>query len=42
MKVNREQMAMLLFRLMLNRADAGTVNSSPFTDLVGEIYNGAI
>jgi hypothetical protein len=42
MKVNREQMALLLFRFMLNRSSAGTVNSSPFTDLVGEIYNGAI
>lgn len=42
MKVNREQMALLMFRFMLNRSSAGTVNSSPFTDLVGDLYNGAI
>lgn len=41
-KVTREQMALLLFRFMLNRSSAGTVNSSPFTDLCDSTYHGAI
>lgn len=40
--VTREQMAMLLFRLMLGKDSAGTLNSSPFTDLYDPTYNGAI
>ncbi len=41
-KVTREQMALLLFRLMLAREDAGNVNSTAFTDLYNETYHGAI
>ncbi len=41
-KVTREQMAMFLFRLMLGRDNAGTVNSTSFTDLYDETYHGAI
>nr|MBQ4318341.1 S-layer homology domain-containing protein [Clostridia bacterium] len=41
-KVTREQMAMLLFRLMLGRSNAGTTNSTDFTDLYDETYHGAI
>ena len=41
-KVTREQMAMLLFRLMLGRDDAGQINSTAFTDLYEPHYNGAI
>ena len=40
--VTREQMATLLFRLMLGRDDAGRVNTTPFTDLYEPYYNGAI
>ncbi len=40
--VTREQMATLLFRLMLGRDDAGRVNTSKFTDLYEPYYNGAI
>ena len=40
--VTREQMALLLFRFMLQRSSAGTVNSSPFKDLYDETYHGAI
>lgn len=40
--VTREQMALLLFRLMLNKADGGRVNTSPFKDLYDDTYNGAI
>ena len=40
--VTREQMALLLFRLMLNKADGGRVNTSPFKDLYDATYNGAI
>ena len=40
--VTREQMAILLFRLMLNKKDAGKVNVSAFTDLYDETYHGAI
>ena len=40
--VTREQMALLLFRLMLNKADGGRVNTSPFTDLYDDTYSGAI
>ncbi len=41
-KVTREQMALLLFRLMIGKDTAGTVNTSPFTDLNNETYSGAI
>ncbi len=41
-KVTREQMALLLFRLMLAREGAGNVNSTAFTDLTDETYHGAI
>lgn len=40
--VTREQMATLLFRLMLGRDDAGRVNTTHFTDLYEPYYNGAI
>lgn len=40
--VTREQMAMLLFRLMLGRSNAGNVNSTDFVDLYDDTYNGAI
>ncbi|MBO5274763.1 MAG: S-layer homology domain-containing protein [Clostridia bacterium] len=40
--VTREQMALLLYRLMLGRNNAGSVNSSPFTDITDETYFGAI
>ncbi len=41
-KVTREQMALLMFRFMLNRSSAGTVNTSPFKDLRDDTYSGAI
>ncbi len=40
--VTREQMALLLFRLMLNKKDGGPVNTSPFKDLYDDTYHGAI
>jgi len=40
--VTREQMAMFLFRLMLNKDDAGRVNTTKFADLYEPYYNGAI
>lgn len=40
--VTREQMAALLFRLMLGRDDAGRVNTTSFTDLYEPYYHGAI
>ncbi len=40
--VTREQMSILLFRLMLGRDDAGRVNTTNFTDLYDPFYNGAI
>lgn len=40
--VTREQMAALLFRLMLNKEEAGRVNTTGFTDLYEPYYNGAI
>ncbi len=40
--VTREQMALLLFRLMLNKQSGGRVNTSPFTDLYDDTYHGAI
>ncbi len=40
--VTREQMAMLLFRTMLARDNAGIVNGTAFEDLYDETYNGAI
>lgn len=41
-KVTREQMALLLFRLMVAKSNAGSLNTSPFTDLYDETYHGAI
>ena len=41
-KVTREQMALLLFRLMIGKDTAGTINTSPFTDLSNDTYSGAI
>ena len=40
--VSREQMASLLFRLMLGRDDAGRKNTTRFEDLYEPYYNGAI
>ncbi len=40
--VTREQMALLLFRLMLNKKNGGRVNTSPFKDLYDDTYHGAI
>ena len=40
--VTREQMAALLFRLMLGRDDAGRENTTAFRDLYDPYYNGAI
>ncbi len=40
--VTREQMALLLFRLMIGKDSAGTLNTSPFTDLYDKTYHGAI
>lgn len=41
-RVTREQMSLLLFRLMLGKDTAGKVNTSPFTDLQNDTYFGAI
>ncbi|MEE0968945.1 MAG: S-layer homology domain-containing protein [Clostridia bacterium] len=41
-KVSREQMALLLYRLMTGKDNSGRVNTSPFTDLYEPSYNGAI
>ncbi len=41
-KVTREQMAMLLFRLMIGKDSAGRINSTAFTDLYDDTYHGAI
>ena len=40
--VSREQMAMLLFRFMLGRSNAGSINNTAFTDLYDSTYHGAI
>ena len=40
--VTREQMALLLFRLMIGKDSAGSLNTSPFTDLYDDTYSGAI
>ena len=40
--VTREQMAVFLFRLMLNKEEAGRNNTTKFTDLYEPYYNGAI
>lgn len=40
--VTREQMALLLFRTMLGRSNAGAVNTTAFTDLYDTTYSGAI
>lgn len=41
-KVTREQMALLLYRLMTGKDNSGRVNTSPFIDLYEPSYNGAI
>lgn len=41
-KVTREQMALLLFRLMIGKDSAGKINTSAFTDLYDDTYSGAI
>lgn len=41
-KVTREQMALLLFRLMIGKDTAGTLNTTAFTDLYDHTYSGAI
>ncbi len=40
--VTREQMAMLLFRLMIGKDNSGKINTTAFTDLYDETYHGAI
>ncbi len=40
--VTREQMALLLFRLMLGKDTAGTLNTTAFRDLYDDTYSGAI
>lgn len=40
--VTREQMALLLFRLMIGKDNPGKINSTDFTDLYDETYHGAI
>ncbi len=40
--ITREQMALLLYRMMLGDNNAGNVNTSPFTDLYDPTYHGAI
>ncbi|MBQ2767118.1 MAG: S-layer homology domain-containing protein [Clostridia bacterium] len=40
--VSREQMALLLYRMMLGDNNAGNINTSPFTDLYDPTYHGAI
>ena len=41
-KVTREQMALLLYRLMVANENSGTVNTTPFVDLRNDTYKGAI
>ena len=41
-KVTREQMALLLFRLMIGKDTAGTNNTTAFTDLYDHTFSGAI
>ena len=41
-KVTREQMALLMFRTMLGRQQAGDENTTKFTDLYDSTYHGAI
>ncbi|MBR4295475.1 MAG: S-layer homology domain-containing protein [Clostridia bacterium] len=41
-KVTREQMALLLYRLLTGKDNSGRVNTSPFKDLYEPAYNGAI
>ena len=40
--VTREQMALLLFRLMIGKDTAGSINTTAFTDLYDDTYSGAI
>lgn len=40
--VTREQMALLLYRLMVGNENSGRVNTTPFTDLKNDTYFGAI
>lgn len=42
MNVTREQMALLLYRLMMGKDNAGRENTTPFTDLYEPAYSGAI
>ncbi len=41
-KVTREQMALLLYRLMVGNENSGKVNTTPFKDLTDSTYFGAI
>ncbi len=41
-EVTREQMALLLYRMMIGDNNAGNINTSPFTDLYDPTYHGAI
>lgn len=41
-KVTREQMALLLYRLMVGNENSGKVNTTPFIDLTDDTYKGAI
>ena len=40
--VSREQMALFLFRLMIGKDNAGSLNTTKFTDLYDDTYSGAI
>lgn len=40
--VTREQMALLLYRMMIGNDNAGSINTSPFNDLYDPTYHGAI
>lgn len=40
--VTREQMALLLYRMMIGDDNAGSINTSPFNDLYDPTYHGAI
>lgn len=40
--VTREQMALLLYRLMVGNENSGKVNTTPFVDLTDDTYKGAI
>lgn len=40
--VTREQMALLLYRLMVGNENSGSINTTPFIDLTDDTYKGAI